>query len=95
MLTCRLRLCQGLQGNAEKVGAMIETFVTTRKTLHGVVLILDLRRIPGAQERENLAWFHVNNIPVILVATKADKFSRQRQILQQQEMAKALRIPWM
>ena len=74
-------------------GRMIETFVTTRKTLHGVVLILDLRRIPGGQERENLAWFDMNNIPVILVATKADKFSRQRQMVQQKEMAKALGIP--
>ncbi|ACL05096.1 ribosome biogenesis GTP-binding protein YihA/YsxC [Desulfatibacillum aliphaticivorans] len=77
----------------KKWGQMIETFITTRKTLHGVVLILDLRRIPGGQERENLAWFDLNNIPVILVATKADKFSRQRQLAQQKEMAKALGIP--
>ncbi|SHJ65894.1 GTP-binding protein [Desulfatibacillum alkenivorans DSM 16219] len=77
----------------KKWGQMIETFITTRKTLHGVVLILDLRRIPGGQERENLAWFDMNNIPVILAATKADKFSRQRQLVQQKEMAKALGIP--
>ncbi|MBI9076032.1 MAG: YihA family ribosome biogenesis GTP-binding protein [Desulfatibacillum sp.] len=74
-------------------GAMIETYVTTRPTLAGVVLILDLRRTPGVEERENLAWFNVNNIPVILVATKADKFSRTRQIAQQQGMAKALGLP--
>ena len=57
-------------------GPMIETYLTTRNTLKGVVLIMDIRRIPGIQELNLIEWFHYFNIPSILILTKSDKLSK-------------------
>lgn len=75
-----------------KWAKMIETYLVKRRILKGVVMILDIRRIPGPRERESLEWFYMNNIPLLLVATKADKFSRQRRIRQKKEIAQALSV---
>ncbi len=72
---------------------MIETFILRRKTLRGVVMILDIRRTPGPEERDSLEWFAVNRIPLLLVATKADKFSKQKREKQRRVIAKALAVP--
>lgn len=73
--------------------SMIETYLKSRETLRGVVMILDIRRTPGPAERESLGWFNVHNIPLLLVATKADKFSKQKQVLRKKEIARALAVP--
>lgn len=73
-------------------GPMIETYLATRKTLKGVVLIMDLRRIPGLQEIHFIEWLHYYNIPSILTLTKADKLSKTNQMKQQLAIAKALSV---
>ncbi|MBL7181292.1 MAG: ribosome biogenesis GTP-binding protein YihA/YsxC [Pseudomonadota bacterium] len=73
-------------------GPMVETYLSTRKTLKGVVLIMDLRRIPGMQELHFIEWLHYYNIPNILALTKADKLSKTNQIKQQRSIAKALAV---
>lgn len=59
-------------------GPMIETYLTTRKTLKGVTLIMDLRRTPRREEINLIDWFDALNIPRILILTKADKLSKTR-----------------
>lgn len=71
-------------------GEMIETFLSTRETLCGVVLLMDIRRTPKQDEIDLLNWFNNYSIPMILVLTKADKFSKQKQTLHQNKCAKAL-----
>ena len=64
---------------------MIETYMTTRKTLKGIVLILDIRRTPGPEEMNMLDWLNHYGIPFVLVLTKSDKLSktsRQKQLTQ-------------
>lgn len=56
---------------------MVETYLKTRKTLKAVVVILDIRRDPGAGDTDLLRWLKEYRIPPILVLTKADKVSRQ------------------
>jgi len=73
-------------------GPMIETYLATRKTLKGVVLIMDLRRIPGLQEIQFIKWLHYYNIPRILTLTKADKLSKTNQMKQKLAIAKALAV---
>jgi len=73
-------------------GPMIETYLTTRNTLKGVVLIMDIRRIPGMQERNFIEWFHYFNIPSILILTKIDKLSKIKQKNQHLAIAKALSV---
>ncbi|MGA8180353.1 MAG: ribosome biogenesis GTP-binding protein YihA/YsxC [Desulfobacterales bacterium] len=74
-------------------GPMIETYLSTRKTLKGVVLIMDIRRIPGIQELNFIQWLRYHTIPAILVLTKSDKLSKNRQINQRKAIADALGVP--
>ena len=73
-------------------GPMIETYLSTRKTLKGVVLIMDIRRIPGMQELNLIEWLHYFNIPSTLILTKSDKLSKIKQQNQHLAIAKALSV---
>ena len=57
-------------------GPMIEAYLSSRSTLAGVVLILDIRREPSLEDRQMLDWLRGYDIPPILVMTKCDKVSR-------------------
>ena len=57
---------------------MIEEYLTTRETLAGGILILDVRRDPGPAEAEIYEWFEEYNIPLVTVLNKADKFSKNK-----------------
>jgi len=73
-------------------GPMIETYLSTRKTLKGVALIMDIRRIPGIRDLNFIEWLYYYNIPGILILTKADKLSKTKQLTQQATIAKALSV---
>ncbi len=74
----------------KKWGPMIETYITTRKTLKGVVLIMDLRRTPGPEEMNMLDWLNHYDIPSVPVLTKSDKLSKTRQKKQLKEISNTL-----
>ena len=63
-------------------GPMVETYLSTRKTLRGVVLIMDIRREQGRQELDFIDWLEYYSIPSILILTKIDKLSKTKQIKQ-------------
>jgi GTP-binding protein len=71
-------------------GPMIETYLSERKTLAGVVLLLDIRRIPGSDEHNLMDWFAHFDRLVLPVVTKADKLSNSRQQQQRRKIADAL-----
>ncbi len=73
-------------------GPMIETYLSTRSTLKGVVLIMDLRRTPGRQESDLINWLYHYGIPCLPVMTKTDKLKKSQQALQQKQAAEALQI---
>ena len=75
-----------------KWGPMIETYLSTRKTLKGVALIMDVRRVPGIQELNFIEWLYYYNLPGILILTKADKLSKTKQLTQRVTIAKALSV---
>ena len=60
-------------------GPMIETYLSGRENLKGVVWILDIRRTPGAEDIALAQWLKHHHIQVVTVLTKADKVSRSRQ----------------
>jgi GTP-binding protein len=76
----------------KKWGPMIETYLSTRKTLKGVALIMDVRRIPSLQDLNFIEWLYYYNIPGMLILTKADKLSKTKQLTQQATIAKALSV---
>ncbi len=73
-------------------GPMIETYLSTRTSLKGVVLITDIRRIPGDEELSVINWLKYYGIPKILVLTKADKLSKTQQIARQIAAAKKFSV---
>ena len=71
----------------EKWGPMIETYLSDRPNLRGLVVIMDLRR--GVQDDDMML---IESAPLfgvqpILVFTKADKFSRNQQSKRRFELA--------
>jgi GTP-binding protein len=73
-------------------GPMVETYLSTRVTLKGVVTILDIRRTPGPEDRDLLAWLDRQAIPALLVLTKADKLSKAKAMDQQAAIGKELGV---
>jgi GTP-binding protein len=73
-------------------GPMIETYLSTRTSLKGVVLITDIRRIPGDEDLSVINWLKYYGIPKILVLTKADKLSKTQQIARQIAIAKKFSV---
>lgn len=59
----------------ERWSAMIEEYFTDRERLRGVVVLLDLRA-GQPMDAQLLQWLKGWSIPMILVATKADKIGR-------------------
>ena len=57
----------------KKWGPMIETYLSGRSTLKGVVMIQDIRRAPREEEHNLIEWLEYYGIPSILVLTKTDK----------------------
>ena len=74
----------------KKWGPMIETYLSGRRTLKGVVVIMDVRRMPRQEEQNLLAWLDHYSLAKILVLTKADKLSKPKQAQQRSAIAKTL-----
>ncbi len=75
-----------------KWGPMIETYLSQRDSLKGVVEIVDIRRTPGQEEINLLDWLSSYHLPYILVVTKADKLSKTKQKAQMKVIAEALSV---
>ena len=76
----------------KKWGPMIETYLSGRKTLKGVVVILDIRRTPREEEHNLITWLAHYSIATILVLTKADKLSKTKQDKQRAAVARSLAL---
>jgi GTP-binding protein len=77
----------------KKWGPMIETYLSGRETLKGVVVIMDIRRIPGQEELNLLGWLDHYSITGISVLTKTDKLSKNKQAKQHHLIAQAFERP--
>ncbi|MFO8048899.1 MAG: ribosome biogenesis GTP-binding protein YihA/YsxC [Desulfosudaceae bacterium] len=67
----------------KKWGPMVETYLAGRKQLRGVVLLIDLRRMPREEEFQIRDWLTHYQTPCLIVLTKADKLKkndRQKQL---------------
>lgn len=57
-------------------GPMMQTYLSSRNNLRGVVLIIDVRRIPKDEDIQMFQWLRTFGVPPILVVTKCDKVSK-------------------
>lgn len=60
----------------EKWGAMIEAFLKHRQNLVKVIQLIDLRHPPTKQDIQMYEWLKYYGLDGIVVATKADKISK-------------------
>lgn len=62
----------------EKWGKFIENYLLNRETLKLVLLLVDLRHPPSKDDQAMYGWLQHNDVPVFVVATKADKIPKSR-----------------
>ncbi|KKM09043.1 hypothetical protein SY88_21405 [Clostridiales bacterium PH28_bin88] len=77
----------------EAWGRMIERYLAGRTFLRAVVQLVDLRHPPSDQDVEMYRWLAHFQLPVIVVATKADKVSKGRQQHHLQVVRRILELP--
>ena len=69
---------------------MLETYLSKRETLKGVLLIMDIRRDWSNEEQMLKEWFEHHNLAWALILNKSDKLSRSQMMKRKDEMQKAL-----
>ena len=67
---------------------LIEGYLSGRKTLAGVVLLIDIRRGAAEEEQDFVPWLAERDMPAIVALTKADKLAKNKRAL---EVARAKR----
>lgn len=73
-------------------GPMMERYLSGRESLKGVVLILDIRRIPSDEDLQMLAWLRSYQRRPIIVLTKCDKISKNERAKQTAAIAAKLEM---
>ncbi|MCR5650320.1 MAG: ribosome biogenesis GTP-binding protein YihA/YsxC [Lachnospiraceae bacterium] len=69
----------------KKWGRMIEKYLTGSKTLKGIILMVDIRHKPTADDLDMYEWIRPQDLSCAVVATKLDKLKRS-------EVKKALEL---
>lgn len=62
----------------EKWGVMIEKYLKTSGQLKAVLLLIDIRHEPSANDRNMYEWINYNGYKPIIIATKLDKINRSQ-----------------
>ncbi len=62
----------------DKWGRMIETYLTKRPSLKGVISLIDARHDPTELDIQMLDFLHYYQLPVLTVGTKIDKVPRSK-----------------
>ena len=61
-----------------KWGNMIEKYLQTSKQLKAVMLLIDIRHEPSANDKNMYEWIVYNGYNPIIIATKLDKINRSQ-----------------
>jgi GTP-binding protein len=61
---------------------LIEGYLSGRKSLAGVLLLVDVRRGPGEEELVFVPWLEQRKVPVVVALTKADKLPKNKRNLE-------------
>jgi len=74
-------------------GPMVETYLSRRVSLRGIVQIMDVRHPPTPTDLDLWQWLNTRGIPVIPVLTKADKVARSQWESQLRQASLSLGTP--
>ncbi|MCT6825646.1 ribosome biogenesis GTP-binding protein YihA/YsxC [Bombilactobacillus mellifer] len=73
-------------------GQMIEEYLTTRQPLQGVLILVDGRHQPTADDVSMYQFVHYYHLPTLVVATKMDKVKKNRWQQTQQVIEQTLTL---
>jgi len=71
---------------------LIEGYLSDRSVLRAVVLLIDARRGPEAEEEDFIAWLAGRSVATIVALTKADKLTKSQRPLAATAARKALAL---
>jgi GTP-binding protein len=69
---------------------MVESYLTTRVNLRGMVWLLDIRREVSKEDLQLWDWLQAKQVEVIIVVTKAVKLSKNKRNKQAASIARSL-----
>ena len=69
---------------------LIEQYVRGRRTLTGIVWLLDVRRMPSQDDMAIADMLAERKIPILVAITKGDKLTRQRRTQQMRSIVEAV-----
>ena len=71
---------------------LIEKYLTSRKTLAGVLLLIDIRRGPQEEELDFVPWLAQRGTPILVALTKGDKLAKNKRMLEIKAAKKTLAL---
>lgn len=74
-------------------GKMIDAYLTRRKTLRAVALLIDIRRLDSPLDIQMSKWLGYHQIRTLFIATKGDKIARRKRTAQVDALKRAFGIP--
>ncbi|MHB1654020.1 MAG: ribosome biogenesis GTP-binding protein YihA/YsxC [Desulfitobacteriaceae bacterium] len=74
-------------------GTMMEKYLKKRDNLLAAIQIVDIRHEPSPEDVAMLEWLRRQDIPVLVVATKADKIAKGKWQSQLNIIARTLDVP--
>jgi GTP-binding protein len=80
------------QATRESWRPLIEGYLAERKSLAGVLLLIDIRRGVQDEELDFLPWLAEREMPVVLALTKADKLAKNKRSLEVTRARQALAL---
>jgi GTP-binding protein len=61
---------------------LIEAFLSSRSTLAGVLLLVDVRRGIEEEELDFVPWLAEREVPIVVALTKCDKLAKNKRMLE-------------
>jgi len=71
---------------------LISDYVTKRQGVAGIIWLLDIRRTPSAEDQRMADLLATTDVPVLAVATKADKIPRGRRKQHTDDILKSIGV---
>ncbi|MCX7011519.1 MAG: ribosome biogenesis GTP-binding protein YihA/YsxC [Candidatus Sumerlaeota bacterium] len=72
---------------------LIESYIRDNAALRVMIVILDARRVPGAEDLQLIEWLEAANVPYLPILTKRDKLTLAQFREQERKVRAALGLP--
>jgi len=76
---------------------LIEDYLANRRTLAGVLLLIDIRRGAEDEELDFVPWLAERKVPIVVALTKADKLAKNKrnlEVMRQRQQLSLTRDPF-